>query len=163
MPQLDISTFPSQIFWLTVTFAALFIVMWKVAVPRIAGVLESRQRRIEDNLDKAAEFKKGAEAAIEAYETAIAEARANAQSMINETAQGIAADVAAQEAALATKLQTRIAESEAAIAEAKTAAISSIRDMAQDVAASAVEKLVGDAPDTSDMSKAIDSAMKARS
>ncbi len=163
MPQLDIATFPSQILWLAITFAALFIVMWKVAVPRIAAVLESRQRRIEDNLDKAAEFKKDAEAAIEAYEKAIAEARASAQSMINETAQSIAADVAAQEAELADKLQTRIAESEAAIAEAKTAAISSIREMAEDVAATAVEKLVGDAPDSSTVGKAIDSAMKARS
>ncbi|MBT3559127.1 MAG: F0F1 ATP synthase subunit B' [Rhodospirillales bacterium] len=163
MPQLDISTFPSQIFWLTVTFAALFLIMWKVAVPRIADVLESRQRRIEDNLDKAAEFKKDAEAAIEAYENAIAEARASAQSTINEMAQNLATDMAAQEAALAEKLQARISESEAAISDAKTAAISSIRDVAQDVASSAVEKLVGDAPDASVVGSAIDSALKARS
>ncbi len=163
MPQLDITTFPSQILWLVITFAALFIVMWKVAVPRIAAVLESRQRRIEDNLDKATELKRDAEAAIEAYEKAIAEARADAQSMINETAQSIAADVAKQEAELAKKLTARITESEAAIATAKTAAVASIRDMAQDVAVSAVEKLVGDAPDTSAVGQAIDSAMKARS
>ena len=163
MPQLDISTFPSQIFWLAVTFAALFLVMWKVAVPRIAGVLESRQRRIDDNLDKAADFKREAEAAIEAYEAAMRKARADAQSEIGEATQAIAAEAANQEAELASKLQTRIAESEAAIDEAKEKAIAGVRDMAQDVAASAVKKLVGDAPESAAVGKAIDNAMKARS
>ena len=53
MPQLDVSTFLPQIFWLVVTFAALYLIMWKVAVPGVANVLEARQKRIGDNLDKA--------------------------------------------------------------------------------------------------------------
>ncbi len=164
MPQLEqIWSFPSQIIWLTITFAALFLIMWKVAVPRISEVLESRQRRIEDNLDKAATFKAEAEAAIEAYEKAIATARADAHGMLNETAAEIAAEAAKQEAALNEKLQARIAEGEAAIAEAKQSAIAGVRDMACDVAVSAVEKLSGEAPDAKAAGAAIDAAMKARS
>lgn len=164
MPQLEqIWSFPSQIIWLTITFAALFLVMWKVAVPRIADVLESRQQRIEDNLDKAAAFKRDAEAAIEAYEKAMTEARSEAQSLINETAQGLAQEAAKQEAELAEKLQAKIAESETAIAKAKEAAIAGVRDMAQDIAISATEKLSGSAPDASAAGKAIDDAMKSRS
>ena len=56
MPQLDVSTFLPQVVWLVITFTALFLLMWRVAVPRIADVLEARQRRIEDNLDKAQEW-----------------------------------------------------------------------------------------------------------
>ena len=163
MPQLDISTFASQIIWLAITFATLFLVMWKVAVPRIADVLEARQQRIEDNLDKAATFKKDAEAAIEAYEKAIAEARSEALGLINETAQSIQAEAAKQEADLAETLQAKITESETAIAKARETAIAGIRDMAQDVAIAATEKLSGKAPDASAASKAIDAAMKARS
>lgn len=164
MPQLEqIWSFPSQIIWLAITFAVLFLVMWKVAVPRIADVLEARQRRIEDNLDKAASFKKDAEAAIEAYEKAIAEARSEAQSLINETAQSIQAEAAKQDAALGEKLQAKIAESEAAIAKAQEAAIAGVRDMAQDVAVAATEKLSGKAPNTSSAGAAVDAAMKARS
>lgn len=163
MPQLDISTFPSQIFWLAITFAALFLVMWKVAVPRIAYVLESRQRRIDDNLDKAAGLKREAESAIKTYEAVIAKARADAQSRIGEAAQNIAGEAAKQEAELAARLQERIVESEAAIAKAKENAIAGIRDTARDVAASAVEKLVGDAPDSAAVGQAIDTVMKARS
>ena len=163
MPQLDVTTFSSQIIWLTITFAALFFVMWKIAVPKIADVLEARQQRIEDNLDKAATFKKDAEAAIEAYEKAIADARSEALGLINETAQEIQAEASKREAELAEKLQAQIAKSETAIAKAQETAIAGIRDMAQDVAIAATEKLSGKAPKASDAGNAIDAAMKARS
>lgn len=162
MPQLDITTFSSQIIWLTITFATLFVIMWKVAVPRISEVLEARQRRIEDNLDKAATFKKDAEEAIEAYEAAIAEARSEAQSLINETAQSIQAEAAKQDAELGEKLQAKIAESETAIAAAKDAAMAGVRDMAQDVAIAATEKLSGKSPNASSAGAAVDAALKAR-
>lgn len=162
MPQLDITTFSSQIIWLCITFAVLFLIMWKIAVPGISSVLESRQRRIEDNLDKAANFKKDAETAIETYEKAMAEARSSAVSTLSETAATIAADAAKEEAVLAEKLQARIAESEAAIAKAKDEAIAGVRDVAVDVASSAVEKLSGEALDASSVGKAVDAALKAR-
>ena len=85
MPQLEqIATYPSQVFWLVVTFMVLFVIMWRIAVPRISDALEARQQRIDDNLERAAEIKKEAEAAIEAYEQSLAEARSEAQSAIAE-------------------------------------------------------------------------------
>lgn len=164
MPQLEqIATFPSQIFWLIVTFAALFLVMWRIAVPRIADVLEARQKRIDDNLDKAETAKKDAEAAIEAYEASLADARDKAHGLINETAAEIAADTADKEAELTERLNTRIAESEKAIAEAREKALASVRDTAVDVALAATEKLVGETPDRAAVEKAVDGAMKAHS
>ena len=50
MPQLDVSTFPPQLVWLLITFGALFLIVWKVALPRIVDVRDNRQRRIEDDL-----------------------------------------------------------------------------------------------------------------
>ena len=72
MPQLDFSTYLPQVFWLVVTFIALYLIMWKIAVPRIANSLEARQKRIEDYLDRAADAKKEAEETLAAYEQAIA-------------------------------------------------------------------------------------------
>lgn len=164
MPQLEqIWSFPSQIFWLTITFAALFLVIWKVAAPRISSVLEARQRRIEDNLDKAENFKREAEAAIEAYEKAIADSRLEAHELINEIAHSVAAEAAKSEAELAEKLQARIAESEQAIAKAKQEAIAGLRDVAFDVASAVVEKLSGETPDSTTVNQAVDTALKARS
>jgi len=163
MPQLEqIATFPSQIFWLAVTFAVLFLVMWRVAVPRISDVLESRQKRIDDNLDKADASKKEAEAAIEAYEASMADAHAKAQSMVADTAAEIANNAAAEEAKLAEKLQAQIAESEKAIDEEKKKALASVRDTAIEVAFAATEKLLGEAPDRGSVEKAVDDAMKAQ-
>ncbi|MEQ8666365.1 MAG: F0F1 ATP synthase subunit B' [Rhodospirillales bacterium] len=161
MPQLEqIATFPSQIFWLIVTFTALFLVMWRIAVPRIADVLEARQKRIDDNLDKAETAKKEAEAAIEAYEASLADARDKAHGLINDTAAQIAADSAEKDAELTEQLHARIVESEKAIANAREKALASIRDTAVEVAIAATEKLIGDAPDRAAVEKAVDGAMK---
>ena len=78
MPQLESATFISQIVWLAVTFLALYVVMARIALPRIGEVLEARQDRIAHDLDTAASLKAEAEAALAAYETSIAEARISA-------------------------------------------------------------------------------------
>ena len=164
MPQLEqIATFPSQIFWLVVTFIALFLIMWRLAVPKISDALEARQQRIDDNLERAADIKKEAEAAIEAYEKSLADARAAAQSVILEANAKLAEEAAKREAELSEKLQAKMAESEANISAAVDAAMENIRDVAQEVAAAATERLVGEAPADADVAGAVDGAMKAQS
>ena len=82
MPQLDISTFLPQIVWLIITFGVLYILMAKLALPRIGSILEQRQNRIEDNLGMAQNLKRESEADAKAYEAAIVEAREQARSSI---------------------------------------------------------------------------------
>jgi len=158
MPQLDFTTYLPQVFWLVVTFAALYLIMWKVAVPGIADVLETRQKRITDNLDKAAEAKKEAEGTLAAYEKAMSEARSEAQAMIAEASAQIAKEAAQREAKLALDLNGRIAQSEAAIDKAIEDAMVNVQAAAMDVAAAAVERLSGEAPDENDLAKAMESA-----
>ncbi len=164
MPQLEqIWSFPSQILWVAITFAALFLIMWKVAIPRISSVLEARQRRIEDSLDKAANFKNEAEAAIASYEKAMADSRTKAHELINQTSHEITAQAAKSEAELAEALMAKVSESEKAIEQAKQQAIADLRDVALDVASSVVEKLSGSKPDSAAAGQAVDTALKARS
>ena len=75
MPQLDSSTFASQLFWLTVTFIPLFIILWKVALPRIGTTIETRRARIEADLDKAAALRDDAVRALAEYEKSMARAQ----------------------------------------------------------------------------------------
>src|SRR5512134_3078801 len=75
LPQLDTSTFAGQIFWLVITFAALYLVMSRLAVPKIGGVIADRTNKIKGDLDTAAEAKRASEAAIANYEKALADAR----------------------------------------------------------------------------------------
>jgi len=110
----------------------------------------------------AAEIKKEAEAAIEAYEQSLAEARAEAQSAIAEANAKLADTIAQREAELGDKLAAKIAESEANIAKAVETAMENLRDVAVEVAVSATERLVGEAPAEADAQAAVDGAMKAQ-
>src|SRR3974390_1648371 len=75
-PPFDSHTFPSQLFWLTLTFVALYLLMSRVALPRIASILEDRRRHIGDHLAEAQRLKGQSDAAITANEMALTEARA---------------------------------------------------------------------------------------
>lgn len=160
MPQLDVNTFLPQVVWLVITFAALFLLMWRVAVPRIADVLEARQRRIDDNLDKAVESKKEAEQTLAAYEQAMNEARAGAHTLIAEAAATMAAEAAEREAKLALDLSARITAAEDEIAKAVDDAMDNVRAAVIEVAAAALERLTGKAPGEKAVAKAIDGALK---
>lgn len=162
MPQLDVTTFASQIFWLAVTFIALLLIIWRIGVPKISDALEARQKRIDDNLARAEELKREAEAAMAAYEASLAEVRAEAQTAVHEAHAELLAESAAREAELAEVLKKRLAESEASIAAAMDAAIANIRDAAAEVAQSAAERLTGEASSADDAGAAVDAAIKAR-
>lgn len=159
MPQLDIGTYLPQVVWLVITFAALFLVMARIVVPRIGGVLEARRRRIEDNLDRATELKKEAEAALAAYDKAIAEARTQAQAIVAEAKAALAAERATREAETARVLAARIDEAEGRIAAALATALASMRDVAVDVAATAVERLLGERPTDDAVAAAVAAAI----
>ena len=154
MPQLDVNTFLPQVVWLVITFSALFLLMWRVAVPCIADVLEARQRRIEDNLDKAQESKKEAEETLVAYEQAMNEARAGANTHIAEATTRMSGEAAEREAELALDLSTRITAE----------ALDNIRAATFEVAAAVLERLTGEAPAeksvAKSVAKALDSAPK---
>jgi F-type H+-transporting ATPase subunit b len=162
MPQLDFTTYVPQIIWLVISFTAMFLVMWKVCVPRIGGALEARQKKIEQNLERAADLKAEAEAAIEAYEKALADARATAHEEIVKVQADLKAKQDAEEAKLSQTLQARIKEGEAAIDKALQGALAGLDAMAVDVAAAACERLTGDAPDAKALEKAVAGAAKAR-
>ena len=162
MPQLDVTTFSSQIFWLVVTFIALFLIMWRVSVPKISDALEARQKRIDDNLARAQELKKEAGAALEAYETSLADARAEAQNTLLQANAKLAEETQAREAELGEALTKRIAESEANIAAALNKAIANIHDVAIEVSVSAAQRLTGEAPSVDAASSAVEATIKAR-
>ncbi len=159
MPQLDITTFAPQLIWLTITFAAMFFIMLKIAVPKISDALETRQMRLEDNLKKAEALKREAEATLAAYEKALADARAQAHNDIQAIQEQLQAAAAKEEAELGEKLDAKLAKSEQAIAAEVEKAMESVRDVAIDVAAEAVQKLTGEAPTGDKISKAVDTAL----
>ncbi|MBK19856.1 MAG: F0F1 ATP synthase subunit B' [Rhodospirillaceae bacterium] len=143
MPQLDPTTFAPQLFWLLVTFVLLYLVMWKIILPKIGGVLQDRQERIDDDLEKAEQLRKEAEAVKEAYEQTVAEGRSKAQETIRAAGEKIAADAAEQHAALTEKLAAQTSDAEARIVAAKEEALKNIRTVATEVTQAAAGRLIG--------------------
>lgn len=159
MPQLDLATYPPQLVWLAITFTVMFIIMWKIVVPKISDALEARQMRLEENLKKAEDLKREAEATLAAYENALAEARSEAHNQILKIQADLQEAAAKEEAELTEKLDAKLAASEKAIATEVKKAMESVRDVAVDVAGAAVERLSGGAQDQATVEKAVDVAI----
>ena len=151
LPQLDLATYSSQVFWLIISFVVLYFLVAKLAMPRIAEVLEERQERIEDDLDKAETLKKEAYQVRIEYEKALSAAREKAQDATRHAQEEIAKRSAEAESAAQIKVTVMLEEAEKRIAASKTGAegtaadpISSLeRSVAQEVVANAVQKLIG--------------------
>jgi F-type H+-transporting ATPase subunit b len=156
MPQLDISTFPSQLFWLAVTFVVLYILMSRIGLPRLTAAIEARQQQREGDLARATRLKSEAEAANVAFQRTMADARAQAQAAIKETTDQLAAEAAERQRTLAAALAQQIDDAERRIAETKQQALAEVRGIAVDVGRSVVEKLTGSEPDQGHLTAAVD-------
>jgi F-type H+-transporting ATPase subunit b len=150
-PPFNKQTFPSQLLWLTLTFVALYLLMSKIALPRIDSILERRRQRISGDLAEAARLKGESDAAIASYEKALADARSRAQALVNDSRQRQAAEAEARRKALDATLNARIAQAESGIAETKSAAMINVRGIATEAAAAIVERLIGIAPASRDV------------
>src|SRR5262247_3736094 len=159
-PPFDSHTFASQLFWLALAFIALYLLMSRVALPRVGSILEARRRRIEEDLAEAQRFKDASDAAIAAHEKALAEARGRAQVLANETRAKAAAAAEARRKEVDAKLNARIAEAEKAIAATRSAAMRNVRSIAGEAAGAIVERLTGIAPAGEEVAEAISKALK---
>jgi F-type H+-transporting ATPase subunit b len=158
LPQLDFSTWPGQIFWLVVAFAALYFTLSRALLPRIGAVIEDRRDRIADDIDEAGRLQRQAEEARAKHERSLADARAKAHVIAGETraklAEELARDTRMTEAAVAKKT----AEAESRIKAAADAAIANVKAVAGEAAAALVEKLAGVAPRREAVAKALQAA-----
>lgn len=143
MPQFDFSTFPSQFLWLAVTIVLLYVVMSRLAIPRLAEVLDQRQKMIDDDLEQAERLKGQTEAAIASYETALAQARANAQDAIRTVTEAATQEATARTAEVNARLATQIKDGESRIAKARDNALANVREVASTVAQGIVSRLAG--------------------
>jgi len=143
MPQLDMSTWPPQLFWLAVTFLALYFVISRVAIPRTGGVIALRKSTIDGDLAKAKNLKDETENAVRSYESALADAKAKAQAINLENRNKLNAEIEAERAKLDAALGAKIATAEKKVAASRDKALEDISAMAADIASDIVQQLTG--------------------
>ncbi len=157
MPQLDLTTFPNQIFWLVVTLVVIYLVLNRVALPRIAGILSERQGTITNDIAAAEGLKAKAVEAEEAYNKALADARAEAGRIVAAAKADIQGELDVAIAKADAEIAAKSAESEKAIAEIRAGAMEAVEVVAKDTAAELVAALGGKAD-----AKSLDAAVAER-
>lgn len=143
MPQLDPSTFPNQIFWLVVTLVVIYLILSRIALPRIGAVLAERSGTISNDLAAAEELRAKAAAAEKAYDKALTDARTEANRIIAAAKAGIQAELAAEMEKAEAQIAAKAAESEKAIRAIRDQAVSSVTEVARDTAREIVAVLGG--------------------
>jgi F-type H+-transporting ATPase subunit b len=159
-PPFDPTSFASQLLWLSLTFVALYLLMSRVALPRVGAILENRSQRIAGDLAEAQKLKEQSDAAIAAHEKALADARSRAQALANETIQKQNSAAAETRKGLEAQLHGRIAEAEKAITATRTAAMTNVQAIATEAASAIVERLTGTTPASQDVAAAVSGALK---
>jgi F-type H+-transporting ATPase subunit b len=152
-PPFQTENFPAQLFWLTLAFVLLYVLMAKLALPRIGSILAERSKRIDDDIAAANQLKERSDAAHAAYEKALADARTRAQGIAQSTRERDAAEDTNKR--LEAELHERLAAAEKSIAATRQAAMGNVGAIAADTASAIVERLIGKAPAAHDVAAAL--------
>tara|TARA_B110000908_G_C10216255_1_gene432962 strand:- start:84 stop:614 length:531 start_codon:yes stop_codon:yes gene_type:complete len=159
MPQLDFSTWGNQIFWLVLALIAIYLILSRVALPRIAAILAERQGTITNDIAAAEDLKSKAADAEAAYDKALVDARAEAQNIIAQSKADMQADLDKAIAKADDQIAAKSAESEKAISEIRAGALENVKAVAKDTAKEIVSAMGGTA-DAKTITAAVTSRMK---
>jgi len=159
-PPFNKETFASQFVWFVIFFVALYVIIAKLAIPRIGGIVEARKSRIEGDLAEASALKSQSDAALAAYEKSLADARNRAQTLASETRDTLHAQADDARKKLEAELHGKLAAAEKTIAATKSAAMSNVKGIAVDTASAIVQRLIGTAPASSAVEAAVADVLK---
>ena len=159
-PPFQKDTFASQLVSLLIAFVALYLIVSRIALPRVGGVIDARQNAIEGDLSAAQKLKDDSDAALKAYESELAAARSRAQAIGAETREKLNAASEAERKTLEERLAVKLAEAEKTIAATRKTAMSNVRGIAAEAAAAIVQRLTGLAPDGRSVDSAVDASLK---
>ncbi len=155
LPQLNTYDFAPQLIWLAIMFSLLYLILSRVALPRVGEVLTERRQRIARDLDGAAKLKLETDKALSDYEKALADARAKASGIAKEKRQALADETEAERVKTEAKLSVKLQDAENRIAANKAKALLSVNDIAAETASAVVSKLIGQDVSVADVQSAL--------
>ncbi len=160
MPQLDFAHFLPQLVWLAIVFIVLYIIMARVALPRIGAVLAARKEKIESDLEAADRARKDAEATLAAYDESMQGARDNAHQIVAKASEAVGVEATKRHAELDEHIARETSAAAATVAQAQEDAMANLREIAADAARDATRKLIGVEASNEDIARAIDATRR---
>ena len=159
-PPFQKETFASQLLSLLIAFVALYLIVSRIALPRVGSLLDARQNAIDTDLAEAQKLRDDSSEALKAYESERAAARSRAQAIGNETREKLNAASEAERKRLEERLSLKLAEAEKSIASTRANAMRNVRGIAAEAASAIVQRLTGVAPDGKSVDSAVDASLK---
>jgi F-type H+-transporting ATPase subunit b len=141
LPQLDITTWPSQLFWLVVTFVIGYILISSLVAPSISSVLENRSTKISNDLETAKKAQDNAKEVYTSYEESLSEARSQAAIAAAKALEVAKAETASRDAAINKKLAASAKKAEARLSKMRDEALSSLEDLATETSQKIIAEL----------------------
>ena len=159
-PPFQKDTFASQLVSLLIAFVALYLIVSRIALPRVGDVIDARQKAIDGDLADAQKLKDQSDAALKSYENELASARSRAQAISTDTREKLNAASDAERKTLEERLSVKLADAEKTIASTRATAMGNVRGIATDAAAAIVQRLAGLQPDAQSVNSAVDASLK---
>ena len=156
MPQLNPEFWVSQIFWLTITFGILYVVLSKLILPKISVNLEIRKSQILDNIEAAEKQREASELKIEEYEKTVQNSKNEAKNYFKQAREKLLKDINLKKDALDNELNKEIQKAESEIKELRTRAPEKINKIAVETSADLLKQLIGEEVNNSSISAIVD-------
>jgi F-type H+-transporting ATPase subunit b len=156
MPQLNPEFWISQIFWLTLTFGILYIVLSKLILPKISDNLESRKSQILENIEAAEKQRQNSEEKLKEYEEIVSKSKMEAKNIFNQAREKALKDISAKKDVLDKQIDDEIGKAEQEIKELQKSAPDKINKIAIETSSELIQKLIGAEVNNSSISAIVD-------
>ena len=156
MPQLNPEFWVSQIFWLTLTFGILYVVLSKLILPKISNNLESRKSQILENIEAAEKQREDSEAKLEEYEKIISKSKLEAKNIFSQSREKVLKDISAKREVLDKQIDEEISKAEQEISNLRESAPDKINMIAIETSSELIQKLIGAEVNNSSISAIVD-------
>ena len=160
MPQLNPEFWAAQVFWLILIFSILYLVIWKIFLPRITYSIENRKSRIVNDLDEAQKLKESAEKKFEAYNKIIENSKQEAKKIIEDGRKRLNQDIENKKKDFNNQIEKEIAVIEKEIKDLKKTSLSNISTIASETSAELMRKIINTEVNKSNVSALVDTIIK---
>lgn len=160
MPQLDPEFWTAQIFWLILIFSILYLIIWKIFLPKITYIVESRKSRIVNDLDEAQKLKENAENKLKEYNKIIEDSKQEAKKIIEDGRKKLDEDINNKKKDFNNQIEKEISVVEKEIKELKKTSILNISKIASDISAELIKKIINTEVNKSNVSAVVDDIIK---
>ena len=160
MPQLDPEFWVSQIFWLILIFSILYLIIWKIFLPKISYSIENRKSRVVNDLQETQKLKEKAEKRLKEYNEIIENTKKEAKKIIDDSRRKLEADIEKKKEKLNLEIEKELTTVEKEINDLKKSSISNISTIASETSAEIVKQIINTEVNKSNVTAIVDEVMK---